>query len=192
VAPNPLTLVPPRAKPTAQVPLGGVLAPRLPGVDLADGKPRVVCFLRHTGCPFAEATLRSARALAGEAGDAEIVAVTHSDPGKTAAWCARVGGAGAVRVVADESRGAYAAWGLGRTALRHFAGARSLRSVARQAAAGVRNTRAHGTRWQSAGTFGVDGAGVVRWRHVPAHAGDLPDLGAALRAARRGSPRTSP
>jgi hypothetical protein len=145
-----------------------------------------VCFLRHTGCPFAEATMRAARELAHATPDVEIVAVTHSDPARTAAWLGRVGGAGPVRVVTDEGRTAYAAWGLGRTTLRHFAGARSLRGVARQAARGVRNTRAHGTRWQGAGTFAVDGAGVVRRRHVPAHAGDLPDLAAAVRVARRG------
>lgn len=183
MVPNPLTFVPPRAKRTATPPLVGVVAPPLPGVRLDDGRPRVVCFMRHTGCPFAEATLRDARALAFAAADAEIVAVTHSSPPVTAVWGDRIGGPGVVRFVSDEARDAYAAWGLGRTGLAHFAGPRSLRGVLRQRADGVRNTRAHGTRWQSAGTFGVDGAGIVRWRHVPVHAADLPDLGAALRCA---------
>lgn len=183
MVPNPLSFVPPRARPTARPPLVGVLAPALPGVDLADGRPRVVSFMRHIGCPFAEATLRAARVAAAEESHAEVVVVTHSDVGRTSVWGDRIGGPGRVRFVSDPARDAYAAWGLRRTSLAHFAGARSLREVARQRAAGVRNTPAHGTRWQSAGTFGVDGAGVVRWRHVPVHAGDLPDLAAALRTA---------
>jgi len=39
-----------------------------------------------------------------------------------------------------------------------------------------------GTRWQRAGSFAVDERGVIVWRHVPSHAGDLPDLAQALEA----------
>ena len=42
----------------------------------------------------------------------------------------------------------------------------------------------HGTRWQSAGTFAVDREAIVRWRMVPAHAGDLPDLNEAIGSLR--------
>jgi hypothetical protein len=54
-------------------------------------------------------------------------------------------------------------------------------SLARQ---GTRNRHPHGTRWQSAGTFALDHQAVVRWRLLPAHAGDLPDLEAAVHAIR--------
>jgi AhpC/TSA antioxidant enzyme len=182
VAPNLRTFLPPNDNRPAAVPEVGDAAPALMGAE--DAGPRVIAFLRHTGCPFAEATLRAAREVADTFADADIVAVSHSDPQATAAWSERCGGAGRVRVVADEERAAYAAWGLGRSSLSHFLGARSLRSVARQARRGIRNTRAHGTRWQQAGTFAVDATGTVVWRHLPAHAGDLPDLEAAARAAR--------
>jgi hypothetical protein len=43
----------------------------------------------------------------------------------------------------------------------------------------LRNRHPHGTRWQQAGTFAVDAERIVRWRHLPEHAGDLPDLAAA-------------
>src|SRR5205814_353510 len=43
---------------------------------------------------------------------------------------------------------------------------------ARLARHGIRNRHPDGTRWQRAGTFAVDADGIVRWRHVPAHAGD--------------------
>ena len=52
--------------------------------------------------------------------------------------------------------------------------------VARLARQGIRNRHPDGTRWQRAGTFAIDADGVVRWRHLAEHAGDLPDLGAAL------------
>jgi hypothetical protein len=144
----------------------------------------VLAFLRHTGCPFAEATLRSLREAAEQTPDVQWIAVSHAPERATEAWCSRVGGADGVRVVSDPGRATYAAWGLGRTSAAHFLGRRSLTSVARLAARGIRNTHPTGTRWQSAGTFAVDGQGVVRWRHLPAHAGDLPALGAALASIR--------
>jgi hypothetical protein len=85
-------------------------------------------------------------------------------------------------LVVDEDRRLYAAWGIGRTALRHFMGPRSLAAVATLARAGIRNREPDGSRWQGAGTFAVKSA-TVRWRHLPGHAGDLPDLDRAGRAA---------
>lgn len=143
------------------------------------GRPVVVIFLRHVGCPFAEATLLAARRLAETDDGADWVAFSHGGRDATDRWCARLGGAGKVRVAVDEPRAVYAAWGLGRTSLTHFAGRRSLGGVLRLARLGIRNHRASGTRWQRAGAFALDGDRIVRWRHLPAHAGDLPDLAAA-------------
>jgi hypothetical protein len=55
--------------------------------------------------------------------------------------------------------------------------------VRRLAKDGIRNRHPHGTRWQQAGTFAVDASETVRWRHLPEHAGDLPDLDSAVAAA---------
>ena len=101
----------------------------------------------------------------------------------TATWCDAIGGLEGVRVLIDEGRVHYATWGLGRSSLRHFMGRRSLGEVARLARQGIRNRHPEGTRWQRAGTFAIDAQGIVRWRHVPEHAGDLPDLGEAARYA---------
>jgi hypothetical protein len=87
-----------------------------------------------------------------------------------------------VGLLIDDGRIHYATWGLGRSSLRHFAGRRSLREVARLARHGIRNRHPDGTRWQKAGTFAVDADGIVRWRHLPQYAGDLPDLAAAAQA----------
>jgi hypothetical protein len=144
----------------------------------------VVAFLRHTGCPFAEQTMRILRDAAAATPEVRWVAVSHAPDEATERWRRAIGGANGVSVISDPSRRSYAAWGLGRTSLGHFLGRRSLAAVGRLARGGVRNSHPHGTRWQSAGTFAIDRAGVVRWRHVPAHAGEMPDLAAAVESIR--------
>jgi hypothetical protein len=110
------------------------------------------------------------------------IAVSHAPEAATAAWAEAVGGLSAVTLVTDPERAYYAAWGLGRSSLAHFAGRRSLGQVARLARQGIRNRHPEGTRWQQAGAFAVDAERVVRWRHLPSHAGDLPDLDAGASA----------
>jgi hypothetical protein len=169
------TFVPPRALPTAAPPSPGDPAPALPDPGLTPGRPALVAFLRHTGCPFAEATmvaLREARP------DTDVIAISHAPAEATATWCEAIGGCGDVRLLHDPQRASYATWGLGRSSLGHFMGRRSLSEVGRLAKRGIRNRHPDGTRWQQAGTFFVDADGIVRARHLPQHAGDLPDLDA--------------
>jgi hypothetical protein len=172
------TFLPPPATPTAPPPGVGAAAPELPD-GAPGGQPLVLAFLRHTGCPFAEWTARELRDAADTHGNIAWVAISHAPADATAAWAEAVGGLGAATLLSDPHRESYAAWGLGRSSFAHFAGRRSLAQVARLARNGVRNRHPHGTRWQQAGTFGVDAEGTVRWRHLPAHAGDLPDLAGA-------------
>ena len=106
--------------------------------------------------------------------------VAHS--AATTRWCHDIGGCRDVDVASDPARTVYARWGLGRTSLGHFLGRRSLTSVIDLARRGIRNRHPHGTRWQMAGTFALDEHAVVRWRHLPAHAGDVPELEQAMRA----------
>jgi hypothetical protein len=151
-------------------------------MTLEPGRPTVVAFLRHTGCPFAEATLRAMRDAATVGSELQWVAVSHASADATDRWCRGLGGSGDVQVVSDPSRRSYAAWGLDQTSISHFMGRRSLGAVTRLARQGIRNTHPTGTRWQSAGAFAVDREGIVRWRHLPEHAGDLPDLDTAREA----------
>ncbi len=180
---DPRTFLRPHELTVAPAPAPGDPARELPLV-LESGRPAVVAFLRHTGCPFAERTMQMLRAEAGRSPEVQWVAISHAPEAETVRWCAAVGGTGTVAVVSDPSRRSYAAWGLGRTDLGHFMGRRSLAAVAGLARQGIRNRHPAGTRWQSAGTFALDGEGIVRWRSLPAHAGELPDLAAALRSIR--------
>ena len=182
---DPRTFLPPPEVPTAHPPHVGERARALP-VEL-DGRPTVVVFLRHMGCPFAEATFKRLRDIADADPGTRWIAVSHGAQRATQSWCSAVaGGPGEIEVIVDAERRAYGAWGLGRTSLGHFLGARSLREVSRLARRGIRNRHPSGTRWQSAGAFGIDAAGIVRFVHVPRHAGDLPDVSvAAARAQAR-------
>jgi len=176
---DPRTFLPPRALSVRPAPAPGEPARELP-VELEAGRPAVIAFLRHTGCPFAERTMQLLRAEAERTPGIQWVAVSHAPEDETERWCTAVGGPGDVTVASDPSRRFYAAWGLGRTSLGHFMGRRSLGAVADLARHGVRNRHPAGTRWQSAGTFALDGQAILRWRSLPAHAGELPDLGQAL------------
>jgi hypothetical protein len=168
--------------PVSAPPESGEPARELPDPGLEPGHPAVVAFLRHTGCPFAEATARRLRDEAERHPGLDWIAVSHSPTLATARWRDEVGGLDGVRLLIDDSRVHYATWGLGRSSLAHFMGRRSLGEVAKLARQGIRNRHPHGTRWQQAGAFAVDAEGIVRWRHLPEHAGDLPDLSAAAHA----------
>jgi AhpC/TSA antioxidant enzyme len=147
----------------------------------------VVSFLRHVGCPFAEATVKAMSAEGDKHPELNWIAVSHARLEATDRWCAQIGASRHVRVVIDEDRSVYAAWGLGLSTLRHFAGRRSLGAVVALARTGIRNRHPVGTRWQQAGTFAVAADGTIAWRHIPSHAGDLPDLAAAVVAVGQGA-----
>jgi hypothetical protein len=176
------TFLPPLPLPTSAPPEPGEPARELPEPGLPADRAAVVAFLRHTGCPFAEATARALRDAAAAHPDVEWVVVSHAPAEATARWRDAIGGLPGIGVLIDRERIHYATWGLGRTSLGHFLGRRSLGDVARLARQGIRNRHPDGTRWQAAGTFAVDDAGIVRWRHLPTYAGDLPDLGEAVAA----------
>ena len=172
VAPH--TFIRPKPRDTAAPPQVGGKAPELPA--LRAGRPAIVGFLRHVGCPFAEATVRQMATLAQAHPAIDFIAVTHSDEKPSRRWCDAFGGAPGVQIVPDPDRTHYAAWGIGLSDREHFAGKSSLAAVGRLLDEGIHNRWASGNRWQAAATFAVDARGIVRWRHFPAHAGDLPQL----------------
>jgi hypothetical protein len=173
--PRPVATAPPLAV-GDRAPVSPALAARRPG------RPAVVAFLRHVGCPFAEATVRDQARLAAAHSEIDFLAVTHSGDAPSQKWCSSFGGAAGVAIVADPDRAHYAAWGVGLSDREHFAGKASLAGVVRLLDRGIHNRWASGSRWQAAATFAVDAAGIVRWHHAPGHAGDLPPLDDAVAA----------
>lgn len=183
------TFVKPDRPRPAPLPALGMPAPELPGAPPSFGRPRVVAFLRHVGCPFAEITMKTLDAASRRHPVVQFLAVSQGTPAATRRWCAQLQMGYGVTVVDDPTGAIYAAWGLGLTSLGHFLGMRSVCRAAALAARGIHNRHPSGNRWQGAGTFALDAAGNVRWRHVPAHAGDLPEVEAAVRAAMQPTPR---
>jgi hypothetical protein len=146
----------------------------------------VICFLRHVGCPFAEATVVDLVRRAPQQPAIDLIAVTHSGEAPSTRWCDAFGGTAGIRLIADPDRAHYAAWGIGLSDRAHFAGGASMAALRRLLDRGIHNRWASGNRWQPAASFAVDAAGALRWRHLPGHAGDLPPLDDAIAAVAPG------
>jgi hypothetical protein len=143
----------------------GHAAPNSP-LLASDEQLRVVAFIRHVGCPFAENTVRRLRAWAAQHPHVAVFVVSHASAEATAEWCNTIGGADGLRIVIDTQREVHAMWGVGFSSFWHFAGPSSLLGVIALLRKGIRNRSAAGTRWQRAAVFLIDGKQAV-WSHVP-------------------------
>lgn len=167
----------------------------------ASGKPTVVTFLRHCGCPcksaiphasvklihlytVAEKTFTDLRNYANKNKDVSFVAVSHSDQQATDKWVIAVGGEWETKVIVDPEREIYGQWGLGVSSAWHVLNPWSMYSVYKLGKLeGIWNKPTEsGNRWQTSGSFAVDGEGVVKWSKVSKAADDLPDFKEALRS----------
>ncbi|KAJ7149742.1 hypothetical protein C8R43DRAFT_887808 [Mycena crocata] len=170
----------PKAKSTSPVPAIGSKAPSSNAlrVPAADGRPIVLTFLRHCGCPFAEKTFKSMRGVAASTPDVHFIAVSHSDQEATQRWLDAVGGAGMVEIIVDADRDIFALWGLGISSLGHFmnpAGLWAAYRLGREEGIWNRPTES-GNRWQTSGSFAVDGEGTVTWGGAMKRADEVPNF----------------
>jgi len=112
-----------------------------------------------------------------------FVAVSHSDDGATTRWVTSVGGAGPVQVIVDAERELYARWGLGISSFWHALSPWSMWSVYKLGTEeGIWNRPTEsGNRWQTAGSFGVDGQGNIKWSKAAQRADDIPDCEEGLK-----------
>ncbi|KAF2819481.1 hypothetical protein CC86DRAFT_335027 [Ophiobolus disseminans] len=173
----------PSAVKLGTTPAVGDKAPSTPKLSFPaqDGKPTVVSFLRHCGCPFAEKTFLNLRAAASAHPDIHFVAVSHSDQAATDQWLAALPESSKnkqpnLQIVVDAERETYAAWGLGTSSFWHVLGSiPSVSKLDKEDGIKVRSTES-GNRWQTAGNFTVDGQGVVQWSRKDERAGDMPDF----------------
>ena len=122
--------------------------------------------------------------MAGKHPEVNFVAVSHSSEEATAKWTIAVGGEWAVHVIVDEKREIYAQWGLGISNTWHVLNPWSLYSVyklGKQENIWNKPTES-GSRWQTSGSFAVDGEGVVKWVKVAKAADEIPNFREALEA----------
>jgi hypothetical protein len=169
---------------TPEPPTVGSKAPTTSKIQLSSA-PLVITFLRHCGC-------LNLREVARDHRDTTFLAISHSSQTATDSWLDSLPQAGSepdnLQVIVDEEREAYTAWGLGVSGYSHVLSPGGLYGVwklGREEGIWNRPTES-GSRWQVAGSFGVDGAGVVRWSWVAERADEIPDLEEAAVAAEAG------
>lgn len=124
------------------------------------------------------------RSTAARHSEVHFIAISHSSKPHTEKWLAEVGGAGDVGIVVDEERTLYASFGLGTVGWWHVLSPWALWDVVktgREEGIWNRDTQS-GNRWQSGGTFVVDGEGVVRFGEAAASAGDVQDFEALVKS----------
>ena len=93
-----------------------------------------------------------------------------------------MGGDGEAKVIVDEDRELYAQWGLGVSNTWHVLKSMySVYTLGRDEKIWNRPTES-GNRWQTAGSFAVDGEGIVKWASPATSAGDISDFKDALSA----------
>ena len=111
----------PSKLPSTSIPSIGANVPSTSQLHLPepDGKPTILTFLRHCGCPFAEKTFLSFRTTASVHPSIHFIAISHSDQSATDKWLEAIGGTGNVRVIVDKDRELFAQWGLGTCSFWH-------------------------------------------------------------------------
>lgn len=116
--------------------------------------------------------------------DIRFIAVSHSDNDATNKWLESVGGAGKINVIVDEERELFARWGLGVSSFWHVLSPWSMWAVYRTGQdEGIWNKPTEsGSRWQTAGSFAMDGSGTVKWGAPAQSASDTPDFEEAVKA----------
>lgn len=166
---------------TPEPPAVGASAPQTSKIQLS-GAPTVITFLRHCGCPWAEKTFLNLREVARDHRTTSFIAVSHSSQAATDTWLASLPQSGSepdnLQVIVDEGREAYTAWGLGVASFGHVLSPTGLYNVwklGREEGIWNRPTES-GSRWQTSGSFGVDGSGVVKWSQPAQVAEDIPDF----------------
>ncbi|RAL07939.1 uncharacterized protein BO97DRAFT_355293 [Aspergillus homomorphus CBS 101889] len=170
-------------------------APSCPELSLpaTNGKPTIILFLRHCGCPVAESDFCNLRTAATQHPDINFIAVSHSDEPSTVKWLDAVGGRGEsgpnpVQLIVDVERKLYARWGSGVTPWSHVlspTGLMNIVKLGREKGIWNRPTES-GSRWQAGGFWAVDAQGLVRWGRPAQRADDMMDLHQAVRAVRQG------
>lgn len=176
---------------TPEPPAVGAKAPTSSKIQLS-GAPTVITFLRHCGCPWAEKTFLNLREVARAHRTTSFIAVSHSSQAATDTWLASLPQSGSepdnLQVIVDEGREAYTAWGLGVASFGHVLSPTGLYNVwklGREEGIWNRPTES-GSRWQTSGSFGVDGSGVVKWSRPAQVAEDIPDFEEGATAAETG------
>lgn len=133
----------------------------------------------------AEKTYLGLRDAASAHPSIAFYAVSHSTQSHTAKWLSEIGGTAPpnLAVIVDDQREVYAAWGVGTSSLWHVLNPADLWSAVkllREEGIANRPTES-GYRFQTSGTWAVDGQGKVVWGGVASSASVVPDFEDAVK-----------
>ncbi|THW39575.1 hypothetical protein D6D21_07249 [Aureobasidium pullulans] len=179
------SIIPQSSPSVAALPEVGEQAPAKVGsVDLKSGggRPTLLAFVRHCGCPFAEKEVQLLGAESRKNEKLHVVIVQHSDEATTQQWFEDIGGKKAFpdskryTLVADPERKAYAAWGVGSLGWGGMVNGgvmEALKSLKESDGIDLRPTGVGSYRWQNSGGFAVDSAGTIRWRKIAKDSSDI-------------------
>lgn len=155
------------------------------------GKPTLVAFVRHCGCPFAEKEVKILGQAAKENAKLHVIIVQHSQEDETRKWFTRIGGEEALpdksryTLVADPDRKIYAAWGIGQlgwTGMINGTVMKALKVLKDDEGIDLSQTGKGSYRWQNSGGFAVDPEGLIRWRKLAESSADMCDYVEAAKA----------
>lgn len=131
------------------------------------------------------------RETAARSPNVHFIAVSHSSEAHTTKWLAEVvsgssneGSPANLDLEVDDKREIFAAWGLGVASFWHVLSPRGLYEVYRLAKEeGIANRPTEsGYRWQTSGSWAVDGQGKVAWGMPMSVANEIPDFDEAVEA----------
>lgn len=180
---------------TAGAPVLGSRAPSTEVLELPEpaGRPVIITFLRHCGCPcasyrstsacihlistgfffvirvVAEKSFRKLHETAKSRTDVAFIAVSHSSSAHTTVWIDSLALTNSelpnLRIIVDESCSLYGTWGLGSSSFLHWMSPSSLWSAVKMGREeGIWNRPTEsGSRWQMSGSWAVDGEGIAKW-----------------------------
>ncbi|THY82249.1 hypothetical protein D6C95_08827 [Aureobasidium pullulans] len=192
------SIIPQSSPSVAALPEIGDQAPaRVGSVDLKSGggRPTLVAFVRHCGCPFAEKEVQLLGAESRKNEKLHVVIVQHSEEATTQQWFEDIGGKKAFpdskryTLVADPERKAYAAWGVGSLGWGGMVNGgvmEALKSLKESDGIDLRPTGVGSYRWQNSGGFAVDSAGTIRWRKIAKDSSDMCDYSEAAKMITEG------
>jgi AhpC/TSA antioxidant enzyme len=143
---------------------------------LKSGTKNLVCFLRHTGCPFAEELCKQASSISEANPELNVIVVAHGEEPIARAWFDEIKLAPSITALVDPDRDLYGRWGLGYCDASELMAPKVLWRVGSLMLKGIRNRKASGTRWQRQAVFVVDKEGRVAWRHIAGNVSDVPKI----------------
>lgn len=134
----------------------------------------------------AEKTFLRMRDTASKTPNVQFMAISHSNQSHTTKWLNDIGGTNPsnLDMEVDDKREIYAAWGLGISSFWHVLSPQGLYDVYKLAKEeGIANRPTEsGYRWQTSGSWAVDGQGKIVRGKPMSTASEIPDFEDAVQA----------